>query len=112
MMGIAQSFLDIPVIKGTSGLLAFEKRNILDKAEKVCISCARCVDACPMKLMPTTIANYVKHGYFDKADEFNALDCMECGSCAYLCPSHINLVHYIRYGKSEIVTRKKKAKVS
>ncbi len=112
MMGIAQSSLDIPVIKGTSGLLAFEKRNVLDKTEKVCISCARCVDACPMKLMPTTIANYVKHGYFDKADEFNALDCMECGSCAYLCPSHINLVHYIRYGKSEIVKRKKNANVS
>jgi electron transport complex protein RnfC len=59
--------------------------------------------------MPTTIAQYVEYEKFDLAEQFNAMDCMECGSCSYVCPSHRFLVQYIRRGKSQIVKNRKKA---
>ena len=109
MMGLAQSSLEVPVIKGTSGLLALDAKEAKKHEERVCISCAHCVDACPMGLVPKEIVALVRHGRIAEAGEHHALDCIECGSCAYVCPAHINLVHWLRYGKSELIRSRKKA---
>jgi Na+-translocating ferredoxin:NAD+ oxidoreductase subunit C len=109
MMGLAQSSLDTPVIKGTTGLLVLDEKESKLGQESVCISCARCIDVCPMGLMPKNIANYVKHERFKDAENYNVLDCIECGSCSFVCPAHINLVHYIRYGKAEVMKTRRKA---
>ncbi len=109
MMGLAQSSLEAPVIKGTSGLLVLDAREGKKHEERVCISCAHCVDACPMGLVPKQLAALVRNGRIAEAGGQHLLDCIECGSCAYVCPAYINLVHWLRYGKSEIIRSRKQA---
>lgn len=107
MMGIAQYSDDVPIIKGSCGILV-QKEEITKEEERDCIRCGRCVDKCPMSLMPTMIAQYAKKDNFEKAEEYFALDCYECGCCSYVCPSKIPLVHWIKYAKGELMKRKKK----
>jgi Na+-translocating ferredoxin:NAD+ oxidoreductase subunit C len=109
MMGLAQASSDIPVIKGTSGLVILDEKQSRRREEQRCISCARCVDTCPMSLLPSILATLVKAGRFDALPKNNILDCIECGSCAYVCPAHINLVHFIKFGKNQIMKGIKKA---
>ncbi len=109
MMGMAQPNLALPVIKGTSGILILQNMLTEIFEEDPCINCGRCVEVCPMNLLPTTIAQYVEYGKYEMAEEFNAMDCIECGSCSYICPSRRYLVQYIRRGKAEIIKRKRKA---
>ena len=71
-----------------------------------CIRCARCVDACPMGLMPTRIARYSDKGMFEETKAAHALDCIECGCCAYVCPAHLPLTQSIRAAKRELARRK------
>ncbi len=105
MMGITQPNEDIPVLKGTSGILALSKIEI--GKEKPCIKCASCVDICPMLLMPNKIAEYSKNERYDDADEIFALDCFECGCCNFVCPSKIPLVERIKKAKSELMKKEK-----
>jgi electron transport complex protein RnfC len=106
MMGIAQYSDDVPVIKGTSGILVWS--GVQSVEEGPCVRCAACVDACPMGLMPTEICSLVKKKNIDMAKAYGVLDCIECGCCAYVCPAAIPLVHYFKYGKSEVWRRSKK----
>jgi electron transport complex protein RnfC len=109
MMGVAVSNMDISVVKGTSGIVAFPEEKI-SRAHKVypCIRCAACVDACPISLNPSKLGVLAKYEAYDKmAEEFNLMDCFECGSCSYVCPSHIPLVQYFRLSKS--IVRKRAA---
>lgn len=108
MMGIAQSTDEVPVLKGTSGILVQNKLSLTKEEERVCIRCAKCIQVCPMEIMATTIANYAKHDRIDDAEENNAMDCIECGCCAYECPSKIPLVHWIKYAKAEICEKRAK----
>lgn len=109
MMGLAQPNVEAPVIKGTSGLLVLNERESKRKEEQTCISCAHCVDVCPMGLMPKVLGQLVRNERFDEAEVYHVLDCIECGSCAFVCPSHINLVHLIKYGKLKVIQKQKKA---
>ncbi|MBC7190245.1 electron transport complex subunit RsxC, partial [Candidatus Aerophobetes bacterium] len=77
MMGIAQWSLDVPVIKGTSGILVFTEDEIRREEEQPCIRCARCVDHCPVGLMPTTLAKLIKAEKWESLSEYNIMDCIE-----------------------------------
>jgi len=110
MMGISQLTDQVPVIKGTSGILVFDKKRAYLKPEGPCISCARCVDFCPMKLVPSRIATLVEHQRIDEAHNMGLLDCIECGTCAFVCPAKRNLVHYIKLGKALWNEQQSKAK--
>jgi len=109
MMGLTQDSDDVPVIKGTSGILVIDKRSASFGGARTCISCARCVDACPMGLLPTELGKRVEKKHFDEARAIGLMDCIECGCCAFVCPSKINLVHLFKYGKAEIFARERKA---
>lgn len=109
MMGFTQLGLDVPATKGTSGLLLLRHDDVSSHSEGPCIRCARCVQACPMNLLPTTIAAYSRRDLLAEATEYCAMDCIECGSCSYVCPAAIPLVQAIRYGKAAILAKKRKA---
>ena len=106
MMGLAQWSLDVPVIKGTSGLLAWEAPA--PEMEYTCIRCGRCIDHCPMGLAPTQLMKFVKFDHYDEAETWGILDCVECGCCQYSCPANIRLVHWIRLGKNKVMEKRKK----
>ncbi len=102
MMGAAQISLDAPVIKTTSGILALTKKEARSRKESPCLRCGKCVDACPMNLMPNAIATAVKSGDAEKMEKLGALACMECGSCSYTCPSHRHLTESMRLAKAKV----------
>jgi electron transport complex protein RnfC len=102
MMGIAQYSLDVPVIKTTSGIVFFSKSEITRKEERVCCRCARCIDECPVRIMPAMISMAAEKERWDIAEDYDALDCIECGLCSYVCPAKRDLVHLIKYAKSRI----------
>jgi len=108
MMGLAQPSLDLPVIKGTSGIVVLDHNSSKIPEPKPCILCGRCVDVCPMRLVPTRIATFVEYNLLKQATQLGVLDCMECGSCTYVCPSNRNLVHWIKFGKLSILEARKK----
>lgn len=110
MMGKTVYTDNIPVIKGTSGILVFKKESVPTPKEYNCVRCAKCVDACPIFLEPTTIVKMVKMGQWEEVETHQILSCIECGSCTYVCPANIPLVQYLRRGKQIIATAKAKAK--
>ncbi|MDR0468895.1 MAG: electron transport complex subunit RsxC [Peptococcaceae bacterium] len=107
MMGFTVYSLDIPVTKGTSGILIFnEDSQVLTReAELPCVRCARCVDHCPMRLEPTTLMKAAKKGNWERAKDYSVTSCMECGCCSYVCPSMIPLVQYIRLAKQYVTSK-------
>ncbi len=108
MMGIAGINLDIPVVKGTSGLLLFSDKYAYKREELNCIRCGKCVSVCPMKLIPTTLDLYSRRNDTETLVKNNIMNCMECGSCTFVCPSKRHLVQTIRLGKQ--LTNAKRAK--
>lgn len=103
MMGFTLSDATIPVVKTTNCLLVPAKKELVDEnAERPCIRCSACADACPASLLPQQMFWHAKAKEYDKAEEYDLFDCIECGACAYVCPSEIPLVHYYRQAKSEI----------
>ncbi|MFC2167739.1 electron transport complex subunit RsxC [Acidobacteriota bacterium] len=106
MMGLSQWTLDVPVIKGTSGILSWQ--DTPPAAVHNCIQCARCVDHCPMNLIPTQLMKYAKNDHIKEAEDWGILDCVECGCCQYSCPASIPLVHWLRLGKNNVMIEKRK----
>jgi len=95
MMGTAIDGLDYPILKATGGFLFLAKSG--NTKETACIRCSRCVDACPMNLLPLEYAKLAKKEEFDAAmNIYNVADCMECGLCAWSCPAKIPLTHYAK----------------
>ncbi len=109
MMGFTQVGFDVPVVRGTSGLLLLREEDVAKSPEGPCIRCARCVQACPMNLLPTTIAAYARRDLVVETEEYCVMDCIECGSCGYVCPASIPLVQAIRHGKAAVLAKKRKA---
>ncbi|MCX5692688.1 MAG: electron transport complex subunit RsxC [Candidatus Omnitrophica bacterium] len=102
MTGVAQFNLNAPVIKGTSGILILDKKFKVKEEEFGCIRCSRCIEACPLGLMPCAIGLSAKKERFDIASSYDPFDCIECGSCSYVCPSKIPLVQLVKLAKSKI----------
>ncbi|HOL16719.1 MAG TPA: electron transport complex subunit RsxC [Bacillota bacterium] len=107
MMGLAQTSADIPVIKGTSGILALTEENVDLSEPSTCIKCAKCVGACPVNLVPTFIAQAAEHELIQRAEKLHAADCIECGCCSFICPSRIPLTQWIRLAKADILERRR-----
>lgn len=106
MMGPATASLDVPIVKGTSGVVAFTEAQTgptLAAREYPCIRCARCVDACPLFLDPSSMGALAKQGQYARmAEEQHLMDCFECGCCSFVCPSHIPLVQHFRVAKRAV----------
>ncbi|MHC4992158.1 MAG: 4Fe-4S dicluster domain-containing protein, partial [Planctomycetota bacterium] len=103
MMGAAASSLDIPITKGVSGVIAFTETEAERTHRQVwpCIRCGYCLDACPIFLNPSELGLLAHNEQYDRmSGEQHLFDCFECGSCSFVCPSHIPLVQQFRYAKS------------
>ena len=110
MTGFAQAKLNTSIMKGTSGILALTKKWVDEKPESPCIRCGRCVADCPMRLEPTVLETLAMSREVNGLIEYHAMDCIECGSCSYVCPANRSLVHAIKYGKGQIMALKKAKK--
>jgi electron transport complex protein RnfC len=103
MMGLAQFSEDVPVIKSTTGVLLFNKKESQAQEEQFCIRCGSCIRECPVGLMPTLINLSSQKQMWQEAKDHGALDCIECGICGFVCPSNIRLVQSIKRAKLEAV---------
>ena len=97
MMGFSFFNTNTPVVKTTSGLTFLKKAY--NAKSTPCISCGRCVNACPMHLLPTRLFKLIKAGKYQEAMDENLMDCRECGCCEFICPSNIDLVQGFKFGK-------------
>ena len=109
MMGVSLYSLDIPIMKSSSGLLLLASDEISQYTSSACIRCGRCVDTCPMSLMPGTLSAQIENERFDLAENWNVMDCIECGCCAYVCPAHRPLVQHMRRAKAEVMATRRAA---
>jgi Na+-translocating ferredoxin:NAD+ oxidoreductase subunit C len=102
MMGKALSSLDVPVTKGTSGILIIPGKLASRGKVENCIRCSKCVSVCPMGLSPYLLMTLAEKAIWDRSEEEKIMDCVECGSCSYTCPSSRPLLDYIRLGKGKV----------
>jgi electron transport complex protein RnfC len=102
MMGKALNSLDVPIAKGTSGILIIPRNESVRREIKPCIRCAKCIDVCPMGLEPYLLMTLGEKTLLEKLEKEDVLDCIECGSCSYACPSDRPLLDYIRLGKNRV----------
>jgi len=110
MMGISVPDTDIPVVKGTSGILAFSEEMISKKVKQNCLRCGRCVEGCPMNLLPNKIIEAVKAGDLEAMKKLNVMDCIQCGSCAYVCPAEQNPLQQVRTARAKVTKAAQEAK--
>lgn len=110
MMGLAQYTTEVPVIKGTSGIIVLSGETVFTREPHhfVCIRCGKCVRRCPMKLTPDQMAMYSDRNMWDKLEDLNIKDCVECGCCSYVCPTKNPLVQMIKLGKEGLARHQKK----
>ena len=110
MMGLAVPNQEVPVIKGTSGILAFGEKAARLDAEQPCVRCAKCLYVCPMSLQPNLLDKFSRSDDFAALEKLHIADCIECGSCAYVCPSKRRQVQQIKVAKVKMKSAQTKAK--
>lgn len=103
MMGRAMTSPDVPVIKGTSGIVVMSGKESARETVSPCIRCGRCLTACSVNLEPYLLMSLAGKGLFERAESERITDCIECGSCSYICPARRPLLDYIRLGKSNVI---------
>ena len=102
MMGFAMTNAQFPIAKGTSGVTVLTKNETYLVDESQCISCGKCINACPMNLSPVLMVREIKAEHLEKAKKFGLMDCIECGCCSYMCPANVRLVQHFRLGKMQV----------
>jgi electron transport complex protein RnfC len=107
MMGKAIADVDVPVAKGTSGILLIPEDESKRAEVYNCVHCGKCIEACPMGLEPYRLLILSKKGNNQRAKEEHLMDCIECGSCSFVCPSNRPILDYIRLGKTQLRKQKK-----
>jgi len=107
LMGIALSSLDVPIVKGNSGILALTERSAQVPPEALCIRCGKCVSVCPMNLMPYQLNALVLKRDYEGFEANHGMNCIECGCCAFTCPSKRHLVQSMRDGKRTVTARRR-----
>lgn len=108
MMGTSLPHLGVPIVKGSNGVLALADEEMRLKPEaQPCIRCGRCVDACPLGLMPLEMAARARNGKAEDALDYGLMDCIACGTCSYVCPSSIPLTQYFNFAKGELAQQRK-----
>ena len=91
MMGFSMFTLDTPITKTTSSILGFKEDIVSKQQTSACINCGRCVDACPIRLIPSRLADHAEHHAEEAFVKLEGLECIECGSCSYVCPARRQL---------------------
>ena len=102
MMGKALLNIEVPICKGSSGVLLMNDKEAARAAESPCIRCAKCVSVCPMGLEPFLLATLSAKQDWERVEKEDVMSCIECGSCQFTCPSHRYLLDYIRLGKGTV----------
>lgn len=108
MMGRATSNYHVPSTKTTSGVLIFDEEMAVIDEPSYCIKCGKCVDVCPINLLPVYLSSNAINDNLHKIQDLNIIDCIECGSCSFICPSRRRLLEGIRLGKTRIRSMKEK----
>ncbi len=112
MMGFALFDLNVPIIKGTSGVLCWDETQAKVPVQTACLRCGSCIKACPMGLLPQQMKQLIDHKKWEKVDQIGMLDCIECGCCAYACPAGLPLVQSFKLGKKNVMAERKKSAAS
>ena len=108
MTGPAVYHLNLPVMKGTSGLLVQHSDEVRKNESIACVRCGKCVAVCPYNLLPNFLGEYAVQGELGQAEAYNIMDCRECGCCTFVCPSRRPLMQAIKGAKSKILARRRK----
>lgn len=108
MMGFALFGLNVPATKTSSALLCMTKDEVAACTPTACINCGRCVDACPELLIPSRLAKFSDHGDKETFEKWNGMECVECGSCSYICPARRQLAQSIKTMKKNILADRRK----
>ena len=108
MMGFAMVSADAPVTKTSSSILAFKEDVVAKAMETSCINCARCVDVCPSRIIPSRLADLAQRHDEETFVAMNGLECVECGSCSYVCPAKRPLKQAIGSMRKTALANKRK----
>ena len=110
MMGFAMFGLDVPTTKTTSALLCMTKDEVAaaENIATACINCGRCVEACPEQIVPSRLSKFAQHGDMASFEKWHGMECVECGSCSFICPAKRPLAQYIKTMKKQIIAERRK----